>query len=244
MGPFDTIAVELGPAAYAEPFVAGSPLVMPANALVNVGYLVVGGYWLSRARTIERGRHLVVAFATASLLYAFVQLARIVTQTRAAAIADQWATLPFFALVVAFALELSSQPRRWLQLAVVLASTASYLLALVHPRGFDLALAMHIAAAVTACLWSLRRENAAAFVAALLCCLGFVFLKLGDFWLAGFAPFQRLTGHFWSKVCDALQIHFVLVFFTTRPAAALTSTTRPAPPPPAPRDRSSYGPAR
>jgi hypothetical protein len=217
--PFDTIVLELGAAAYAEPFVANSWLKMPANALVNAAYLVVGGLWLSRARKVERGPHLVVAFAVASIAYAFVQLARIVTQTRAAAIADQWATLPFFALVVAFALELSSRPRRGLQLAIMVVSTASYLLALVHPRGFDIALACHIVAAVAACLSCLRRDNAPAFAAALACCLGFVFLKLGDFELARYSAFQRLTGHFWSKICDALQIHFVLVFFTSAPSS-------------------------
>ncbi len=41
---FDSIDVPAGPAAYAETFAADTFLKMPANALVNVGYLLVGGY--------------------------------------------------------------------------------------------------------------------------------------------------------------------------------------------------------
>lgn len=43
---FENADVPAGPSAYAEAFAAETFLKMPANALVNVGYLVVGGYWL------------------------------------------------------------------------------------------------------------------------------------------------------------------------------------------------------
>lgn len=65
------------------------------------------------------------------------------------------------------------------------------------------------------------------FAMAIMCCAGFVFLKvcaafpcitnvvqLGDHYLATHAAiFKLLSGHFWSKMCDFLQIHWVLVFF-------------------------------
>jgi len=42
---FDSMTVETGPAAYAEAFDSNTFLKMPANALVNLGYLVMGGSW-------------------------------------------------------------------------------------------------------------------------------------------------------------------------------------------------------
>ena len=49
---------------------------------------------------------------------------------------------------------------------------------------------------------------------ALVSCSGFVGLKLLDHWLARYALFQCVTGHFWSKVCDVLQFHFSFCLLT------------------------------
>ena len=220
MSPFDRIVVELGPTAYAEPYVGGSFLKMPANALVNVIYPAVGIYWLTRARGCSPSlRPIVRAFGGAAVVYGFVQFTRIVTQTRAAAVLDQWATLPFFALVVGAAMVLRGATTGAVTL-LVLASVLSYGAALFHPSGFDVVLGAHIVAAVAACVLTLRMGASLPWlILAVLACSGFVLLKVGDHWLAAHgAIFSRLTGHFWSKICDALQIHFVLCFFVSATA--------------------------
>jgi hypothetical protein len=52
------------------------------------------------------------------------------------------------------------------------------------------------------------------FFLAALFCAGFVLLKVYDHKVASFGgAFERFTGHFWSKMCDAAQLHFVLCFF-------------------------------
>jgi len=48
---------------------------------------------------------------------------------------------------------------------------------------------------------------------ALTCCVLFVSLKLYDHSLAEWSVFRTLTGHFWSKVADILQMHFIMHFF-------------------------------
>src|SRR5437870_4296900 len=99
------IAVELGPAAYAEPYDADTLLKMPANALVNGLYVVVGLAWLARTRgpahaTLRPLRARFDAFALMAIAYGALQFTRIVTQDRLFAVLDQWATFPFFAYVV------------------------------------------------------------------------------------------------------------------------------------------------
>ncbi|KAL8164374.1 UNVERIFIED_CONTAM: hypothetical protein K2H54_050021 [Gekko kuhli] len=96
------------------------------------------------------------------------------------------------------------------------ASLASYGLALLHPQGFELALGGHILTV----LWKVFRAQrhlgdatSAGIVAlGLASCLGFVCLKLWDQELAQWALFRRLTGHFWSKICDVLQFHCAFLF--------------------------------
>jgi hypothetical protein len=52
------------------------------------------------------------------------------------------------------------------------------------------------------------------FFAAVLCCTGFVVLKLLDHHLAAVHDvFKIASGHFWSKWCDIGQILFVMLFF-------------------------------
>ena len=109
--------------------------------------------------------------------------------------------------------------------AVLGASSATYALALWWPaHGFDVSLVAHVLLTTALSVRLLvtsdpqtRGKMAVPFVAALLCCLGFAGLKLADHALAAWSPlFGSLTGHFWSKICDFLQIHFMAEFVLTR----------------------------
>ncbi|XP_072533175.1 transmembrane protein 187 [Salminus brasiliensis] len=221
-GVFDQVLVDTSYEHYAERAVPHFPafLAMPFNCLVNVGYVVVGAYWL-RAPGLEHERALFYAkdvFALMALLYGPVQWARLATLRRAPAVLDQWFTLPIFAWVPVWC---GAVARGWSAgraLAAEACSLLSYALALLHERGFELALAAHIAAAVhSAAVLQRARGDAVSlryFALAALACAGFVALKLLDHPLAQWWPFQRLTGHFWSKVCDVLQFHYSLCFLT------------------------------
>ena len=248
---FEKIAVESGGAAYAEPFDAASFLKMPANALVNVGYLILGLYWLRRVLKEhgprERpGRRFFLWLAGLGFTYGFIQFFRIVTQGRLFGILDQWITLPFFGLVFAWNVSLhqraSPSTRSATTAAILFASTLSYGLALVSPDGFEGALAVHLVLVVASCLWTLkvaRLRNLAPFLFALAACSAFVVLKKLDHTLLPYAPLGRLTGHFWSKIGDILQLHFVLRFFEGWYAADSRSLQpHPLPPePPGPGER-------
>jgi hypothetical protein len=225
---WDGVEVPLGASTYAEPFAADTLLKMPANALVNVGYLLVAAYWLLECRRWPESdprrpwRAYAMAMACLAGIYGPIQFWRIVSQSKPAAVLDQWITLPFFGLVVAWNLARRSSPsptnsRPALTALLMLASVASYGLAWINADGFVWALSAHLILVVGTSIDALvhdRFETQRPFMLALLCCIGFVVLKEADFALAALAPFQRFTGHFWSKICDALQIHFVLRFIT------------------------------
>ena len=159
-------------------------------------------------------------FSWMAVFYGPVQFGRIVTQTRVFAIMDQWFTLPFFAWVICWNefiyKNLTLSPIRILRIVYI--SCTSYFVVLLHDQGFEIVLGLHILAVVA---YSLRtqlstlgsEDSRRYFLYALVCCCGFVGLKLADHHLAGFTVFQRFTGHFWSKVCDIAQIHFVARFF-------------------------------
>lgn len=226
-GVFDGVFVQVGYEHYAEPPVASLPafLAMPFNSLINLAYVLLGVYWLQRngrapGRPMEelRARYLKDVFASMALVYGPVQWLRIATQTRPAAVLDQWLTLPIFAWPVAWCLSLDRGWEPWLFLAIECLSLGSYGLALLHPRGFEVALGAHIAAALGQALCAHRRYGTASSGICLalgaLSCLGFVVLKLCDHQLARWRLFQRLTGHFWSKVCDVLQFHCAFLFLT------------------------------
>lgn len=226
-GVFDGIFVQLGYEHYAEAPVAGLPafLAMPFNSLINVAYVLLGLYWLQRTsrapgRPVEaRGaRYLKDVFAGMALVYGPVQWLRIATQLHPAAVLDQWLTLPIFAWPVAWCLSLDRGWDPWLFLAIEGLSLGSYGLTLLHPHGFEVALGAHIAAAVAQALRAHRRHGTASsgtyLALGVLSCAGFVVLKLCDRQLARWRLFQRLTGHFWSKVCDVLQFHFAFLFLT------------------------------
>ena len=188
------------------------------------------------------------AFSWMAILYGPLQCFRMLQQTTSSAILDQWVTLPFFssALLIGFlvlkrqhtpqatesklvtplcetgVLSLSAEPYPLVfAAALMVASLASYGLALLHPLGFELALGLHAVLVTVVCLTLVHRSPPAlrpnvlrALVPLFLCLAGFVALKVGEPQLEALAPaiFGPLSGHFLSKVADALQIHFFLLF--------------------------------
>ncbi|XP_007534956.1 transmembrane protein 187 [Erinaceus europaeus] len=221
LGVFEGVLVEVGYEHYAEARVPHLPVfvTMPFNSLVNLAYGLLGLYWLqsgSPGGPATQVQYLKDVFAAMALLYGPVQWLRIASQARAAALLDQWVTLPIFAWPVAWCLCLERGWRPRLLLAVEGLSLCSYGAVLLHPRGFEAALGAHILAAVAQALCVQRHRgspSSGAYLAlAVLSCSGFVGLKLYDHELARCPLFRRLTGHFWSKVCDVLQFHFAFLF--------------------------------
>lgn len=226
-GIFERVSVQVGYEHYAEAPVTSLPafLAMPFNSLINMAYVFLGVYWLRSQACApgglterQRARYLKDVFAGMALVYGPVQWLRIGMQTRPTAVLDQWLTLPIFAWPVAWCLCLDRGWKPWLFLAVEGLSLCSYSLALLHPRGFELALGLHIAAAVGQALHTQGchgdTSSGTYLTLGVLSCLGFVVLKLYDHELAQWRLFQQLTGHFWSKVCDVLQFHFAFLFLT------------------------------
>ncbi|XP_008827836.1 transmembrane protein 187 isoform X2 [Nannospalax galili] len=237
MGIFDSVFVEVGYEHYAEAPVVSLPtfLAMPFNSLINLAYMLLGVYWLQRNASIPqyptdlwRVRYLKDVFASMALIYGPVQWLRIWTQTHSTAVLDQWLTLPIFAWPGAWCLSLHRGWTPWLLLCVECLSLSSYGLALLHPQGFEVALGAHIVAVVGEALHTHRQYGSvytARYLAlGVLSCLGFVVLKLCDHQLTQWRPFQHLTGHFWSKVCDVFQFHFAFLFLTN-----LNTCLRPYP---------------
>ncbi|XP_070684364.1 transmembrane protein 187 [Pempheris klunzingeri] len=223
---FDGVAVELSSDHYAERRLTSLPgfLAMPCNCLVNLAYICVGLYWLLWPRGVretETGRYLRQVFALMAVYYAPVQWTRLALLRRAPAVLDQWVTLPIFAWVLVWIDFIERRPATWRAThaaSLELCSILSYGLALAHRWGFEAALGCHVALAVfKGVRVQLARGDSRTrryLLLAVLSCAGFVVLKLLDHWLAQFSLFQRLTGHFWSKVCDVLQFHFSLCFLS------------------------------
>ncbi|XP_060942535.1 transmembrane protein 187 [Limanda limanda] len=222
---FDGAAVDLSYDHYAERRVEYLPLflAMPCNCAVNVLYILMGVFWLrSRAGEGEQSRYLRRVFALMAILYAPVQWTRLALLRRAPAVLDQWFTLPIFAWVPVWISFIERGPAKWRAshaAAAEACSLLSYGLALVHERGFDVALCCHVAVAVFRGVRVQRTHGngrtRAYLLLAMLSCAGFVLLKLLDHWLARYRLLQRFTGHFWSKVCDVLQFHFSFCFLST-----------------------------
>ncbi|KAM9391622.1 transmembrane protein 187 [Pholidichthys leucotaenia] len=233
---FADVAVDLSYDHYAEERVEGLPafLAMPCNCVVNVAYVCVGLYWLlwhSGVGESEQSRYMREVFALMAVLYAPVQWTRLAVLRRVPAVLDQWLTLPIFAWVPVWIDYIERLPTKWRATSAAafeLCSLLSYGLALLHLRGFEAALACHVAfAAYRGVRVQLALGDGRTWrylLLAVLSCAGFVLLKLLDHWLARYRLFQRFTGHFWSKVCDALQFHFSFCFLTavTRRAQAKT----------------------
>jgi len=221
---FDSVVVESGPTHYAEPFRGETFLKMPANALVNLGYILVGLMWLPVvSRFSATHRSFAVLFCIVSIFYGPIQFGRIVTQSRMWGILDQWITLPFFAVVVVWNLKSLNLRTPWC-LLLLCCSVASYGLAGVFTFGFEIALAAHIVAVAATCLaqWSVHSSAQSnvlllALLRGLLWCFGFVILKLFDHSVTDATESlfgtRLLSGHFLSKLCDIMQIHAALTFF-------------------------------
>lgn len=234
---FDDVSTDLGLEHYAEQAYWGKAsitgllprwLPMPANTLVNVGYVVVGLAWIRRVYRLQQkhettmdncNAYLFYAFSWMSVLYGPLQCSRILTQRHEVAVLDQWYTLPIFAWVTVWS---ASQLRLWnpkWMIGVMVASISTYFLSLICSFGFEVALLMHILAAVYSAIPIYRRspsvESRSAFLKAIVCCAGFVGLKVLDHRLGLWLPavFSYLSGHFWSKIADFLQIHYMCEFF-------------------------------
>lgn len=221
---FDDVQVDLKYDHYAEKTVDYLPgfLAMPFNCLVNVGYILMGLFWLLKyedKRETEDGRYMREVFAFMALFYGPVQWTRLAVLKRPPAVSDQWFTLPLFAWVPVWIDFIEQGPGKVHAVTLELCSILSYGLALKFDRGFEAALGCHVALAVYKGVQvQLRRGNHHTLrylILAVLSCSGFVVLKLLDLWLAQFWVFQRVTGHFWSKVCDVLQFHYSFCFLTT-----------------------------
>ncbi|XP_063792459.1 transmembrane protein 187 [Pseudophryne corroboree] len=222
-GVLDTVSTELGHSHYAEKPSPQLPafLSMPFNSIINLGYILLGIYWLGRDEKAirikdETGLYLKNVFSWMALAYGPVQWVRIWTQAQWAAILDQWFTLPIFAWAIIWC---NAILRNWKSqhfLAIEFLSLSSYFLSMFHPQGFELALVLHMLWAFVSGLRLQSRygdSTTKRYLAfALISSLGFVGLKLLDHWLAQCFLFQRLTGHFWSKVCDILQFHYAFCF--------------------------------
>jgi len=232
----DNVQVHLGLQHYSESLspLSTAWLPMPFNTIVNVGYIAVGIFWIQHVHSLLNtdaisadDAYLMCVFAWMVVLYGPVQLVRIVTHWRVAGILDQWYTLPIFAWAGVSCREIG-QPSGgrdiWSVGIIMTVSVASYGLTLVHRYGFEVTLAVHITAVVTQAWWVHQRSSAqqehdrqrrlAAFVRAVVCCIGFITLKLADWHLARFltVPFTIFTGHFWSKIADFMQVHYSCQF--------------------------------
>jgi len=245
----DDVEVHLGLQHYSEslsPF-SSTWLPMPLNAIVNIGYVAVGIFWILRVRGFRTrdavsvdDAYMICVLAWMLVVYGPVQLVRIVTHWRVAGILDQWYTLPIFAWV-GISCRIIGQPSGqhsvWLVGIVMTASLSSYGLTLLHRYGFEVALAAHITGVVAQAWWvhqrSLaerevdRQKRQTAFFRAVVCCAGFVSLKLADWHLARLfpIPFAIFTGHFWSKVADFMQAHYSFQFLEACMPARLNSNT-------------------
>lgn len=223
---FSGVVVDLSYEDYAEQRVEWLPafLAMPCNSLVNLGYMLLGLRRLRRAGadpSDSPGRYMSDVFALMAVFYGPVQWTRLAVMRRAPAVLDQWLTLPIFAWVPAWISFIERGPagwRMWHAALLELCSLLSYGLALVHERGFEVALGVHVAYAVFKAVRVQVKQGDSRtrgyLLLAVASCAGFVGLKLLDHWLARYRIFQRLTGHFWSKVCDVLQFHYSFCFLS------------------------------
>ena len=231
LGYFDSSYVETGYGHYAEiPYWLGKSVPMPLNTAINFGFITVGLYWINKVYKAQFAVPLEMNFATKNFFYLFnwmailygpTQLMRIVTQKHFWAVLDQWFTLPFFALVLAWHQNFINYKTgvgvvKPFHVALIeLISCISYCLTWHSDIGFEIALAIHITLAMIQgvrtykyCKSSSKAYNA--FWLAILANCGFVVLKLADHHLPNIHPvFYYLSGHFLSKICDCMQIYYV-----------------------------------
>jgi len=210
----DEYAEKPDPRIYGERLI--EDLKFPANAIVNVLYTAFGTYWVMRGLFLDQRlnedddlrpskkllqRFSSDAFMTAvfgwmGVFYGPVQFLRISTQSHDWAVLDQWFTLPFFSWVFCWELySMKPSISKWWFLPIEIISLASYCFTLYSPLAFDAALGIHILLAVSGGIHLSRnypeRKLWTPLLYALACTTGFVFLKLGDHWLAE-------TNHFFT----------------------------------------------
>ena len=226
---FTNATVELGLNHYAENSLSFFPkfVPMPFNTIINFGYVLVGIYWIL---FISEGHKsgivscndvfMFFMFNLMGVFYGFIQLYRILFQTRASAVLDQWYTLPFFMFVFAWSRTFSSKLNKDINKLkyYILLSTLSYSLTFLSIIGFEITLGIHIVLAVGGAILLQKQypseEATKYFIFGILSCSGFVVLKLLDHILPSFHwIFSYVSGHFISKICDVLQLHFVNEFF-------------------------------
>ena len=226
-GFFSTATVELGLEHYAEKCPSWLPqwIPMPLNTVINFGYILCGLHWClfigeaNRSGIVKSNdAYLFFVFNTMGCVYSTVQLYRIIFQTRSSAIMDQWYTLPFFMLVYVWSQSFRGKCSKEEFYAFMLMSVGSYQLTLFTTVGFEIILGCHIFLAMLGGVrlyWQCPSEDAQQYFAlAILNCTGFVVLKLLDHHLPGVHwIFSYVSGHFLSKICDVLQLHYVNEFF-------------------------------
>ncbi|XP_014767664.1 transmembrane protein 187 [Octopus bimaculoides] len=228
IGFFDNVPMELGNKYYAEIpsmlIFVPNWMTMPFNTLVNFGYAIVGAMWLAITSNYidcnvftETQSFLFYIFNWMALFYSPIQLLRILTQIHAFAVLDQWVTLPFFMWVVVEGITILYGWNWSKALCLCTLSILSYFLVLLPIPGFEISLILHIAAAlhVARLLYNKfpNEKSKNFFIKAFISCLGFIFLKLLDLHLGNLhLAFKYLSGHFLSKICDILQIHYVNLF--------------------------------
>ena len=195
-GVFKSAPVELGPKHYAEipsmTFLLPEWLDMPFNAIVNFGYAIVGAMWLAiTSNNIDKNifdemqSFLFYVFNWMALFYSPVQLLRIITQEHEFAVLDQWVTLPFFMWVVITGATLLNGWSTQRIIISTLISVFSYVIVLFPIPGFEIALGLHIATVlyVARALYAKypnKNAKVSNFIKAVVCCVGFVLLKIFD----------------------------------------------------------------
>lgn len=230
-GFFDDIFTEVGEKHYAEKsystFKAIFPrwMKMPLNTIVNFGYVVVGAYWLAvtsvalKNKTVsEIDGHIFYVFNFMAVVYGPIQALRIITQQHRFAVLDQWYTLPFFMWVFLWGMYLKSKWSVFRAFIWMTWSICAYSMSLYHKHGFEVILSFHIFLAVLGAAFAYQKYPTSKcvypFVMAMFSCIGFVVLKLADHQLPTYNPvFYTISGHFLSKICDILQIHYVNLYF-------------------------------
>ena len=243
-GHFERAKVELGLSHYAErvhPSMAELlpvAIEMPLNTLINIGYVIVGSAWcaytslaLNSRMMSEDDARMFYIFNLASCCYGPIQMLRILTQVHGFGVLDQWYTLPIFMWVFVWGLHILRGWSTFWSLLLVTTSVFSYTLVLINPIGFEVCLAVHVLLAVAGALaaWGANSQARCGkyFILALLSCAGFVGLKVIDLDLPQYSPiFNILSGHFLSKICDVLQIHYVNHYFNTLTQSKYSKTLK------------------
>ena len=227
---FDKIKIDTGPDEYAEipwqimPWYCS----MPLNTLINFGYTAVGLYWLLRRYQPNSDSIYLLIFAWMTIIYSVIQSCRIATQRHIFGVLDQWYTLHMISWILNWALSLQLDNSKWSLNKSIIAECLlclSYpVLAGIYSRGFEVVIGVHFILVCSAIirLHLIQQEKndpshrAYLICIALLCCTGFIAFDLLELYLASLWPsiFTVCSGHFLSRLCDILQIHFTMTLLS------------------------------